>query len=148
MMLERFFPDEYVASTYVIPFEKLYEEGYRGVIFDIDNTLVPHGAPADDRAKKLLEGLRILDLLRVFSRTTGKNASKCSIGRLERTILTMRTSLPQRIISGQWNLWGQTGQTQFLWVISFLQMCGERKGRESEVSLSNPYIPKRRFRLF
>ena len=52
-MFERFFPDEYVVSTYVIPFERLYEEGYRGVIFDIDNTLVPHGAPADDRAKKL-----------------------------------------------------------------------------------------------
>ena len=51
-MFERFFPDEYVVSTYVIPFERLYEEGYRGVIFDIDNTLVPHGAPADDRAKK------------------------------------------------------------------------------------------------
>ena len=48
-----FFPDEYVASTYVIPFEELYEKGYRGVLFDIDNTLVPHGAPADERAKKL-----------------------------------------------------------------------------------------------
>ena len=56
-MFEMFFPDEYVASTYVIPFEKLYEEGYRGVIFDIDNTLVPHGAPADDRAKKLFARL-------------------------------------------------------------------------------------------
>ena len=38
-MFDRFFPDEYVASTYIIPFEKLYEDGYRGVIFDIDNTL-------------------------------------------------------------------------------------------------------------
>ena len=56
-MFERFFPDEYVASTYVIPFEKLYEEGYRGVIFDIDNTLVPHGAPADERAVKLFRRL-------------------------------------------------------------------------------------------
>ena len=28
IMFERFFPDDYVASTYVIPFEKLYEEGY------------------------------------------------------------------------------------------------------------------------
>ena len=46
-MFDRFFPDRYVASTYVIDFEKLYEEGYRGLIFDIDNTLVPHGAPAD-----------------------------------------------------------------------------------------------------
>ena len=56
-MFEKFFPDEYVASTYIIPFEKLYEEGYRGVIFDIDNTLVPHGAPADERAKKLFTRL-------------------------------------------------------------------------------------------
>lgn len=59
-MFEMFFPDEYVASTYVIPFEKLYEEGYRGVIFDIDNTLVPHGAPADERAKKLFARLKEL----------------------------------------------------------------------------------------
>ena len=57
-MFNKFFPDEYMASTYVIPFEKLYEEGYRGVIFDIDNTLVPHGAPADERAKKLFARLK------------------------------------------------------------------------------------------
>ena len=57
-MFGKFFPDEYVASTYEISFEKLYEEGYRGVIFDIDNTLVPHGAPADERAKKLFLKLR------------------------------------------------------------------------------------------
>ena len=30
----------------------------RGVIFDIDNTLVPHGAPADERAKRLFQRLR------------------------------------------------------------------------------------------
>lgn len=58
MMFECFFPDDYVASTYVIPFEKLYEKGYRGVIFDIDNTLVPHGEPADNRAKKLFAQLK------------------------------------------------------------------------------------------
>ena len=56
-MFENFFPDEYVSSTYVIPFEKLYEDGYRGIIFDIDNTLVPHGAPADERARKLFRRL-------------------------------------------------------------------------------------------
>lgn len=57
-MFETFFPDEYVASTYEIPFETLYEEGYRGLIFDIDNTLVMHGAPADDRAKELFARLK------------------------------------------------------------------------------------------
>ena len=57
-MLDRFFPDRYVASTYVIDFEKLYEEGVRGLIFDIDNTLVPHGAPADERAVRLFQRLK------------------------------------------------------------------------------------------
>lgn len=57
-MFEKFFPDAYKASTYIIEFEELYKEGYRGLIFDIDNTLVPHGKPADDRAKKLFSRLR------------------------------------------------------------------------------------------
>lgn len=49
-MLKKFYPGEYVDSTYSIDFDRLYKEGYRGIIFDIDNTLVPHGAPADDKA--------------------------------------------------------------------------------------------------
>ena len=53
-----FFLVRYVASTYVIDFEQLYEEGYRGLIFDIDNTLVPHGAPADKRATALFDRLK------------------------------------------------------------------------------------------
>ena len=59
-MFDKFFPDKYVASTYVIDFEELYKKGYRGLIFDIDNTLVPHGAPADERAKKLFAKLKSL----------------------------------------------------------------------------------------
>ena len=56
-MRNPFFPSELIRSTYSIDFERLYEEGYRGILFDIDNTLVPHGAPADERAIQL--GLRI-----------------------------------------------------------------------------------------
>lgn len=52
-MLEPFYPKELVESAYEIPYESLYENGIRGVIFDIDNTLVPHGAPADERALSL-----------------------------------------------------------------------------------------------
>ena len=57
-LLERFYPDEYLDSAYVIDYEMLYAQGYRGVIFDIDNTLVPHGAPADRRSVELFERLR------------------------------------------------------------------------------------------
>ncbi len=57
-MFRRFYPDQYVISTYAIDFEKLYKEGYRGLIFDIDNTLVPHNAPSDDRSEALFERLK------------------------------------------------------------------------------------------
>lgn len=53
-----FYPDLWVDSAYDINFEQLYEKGYRGLIFDIDNTLVPHGAPADERAKALFKRLK------------------------------------------------------------------------------------------
>lgn len=57
-MLKRFYPDYDVESAYEIDYETLYGQGYRGVIFDIDNTLVPHGAPADERAVELFEKLK------------------------------------------------------------------------------------------
>lgn len=57
-MLQRFFPDHEVESAYDMEYEALFGKGFRGIIFDIDNTLVPHGAPADERAKQLFERLR------------------------------------------------------------------------------------------
>ena len=36
-MFEIFYPGNYVDSAYEIPYEKLYERGYRGIIFDVDN---------------------------------------------------------------------------------------------------------------
>lgn len=57
-MLRSFYPDNEVDSSYEIDYEKLYSEGYRGIIYDVDNTLVPHGKPADKRAIGLFERLR------------------------------------------------------------------------------------------
>lgn len=57
-MLQRFYPKEYLNSTYEIDFEARYRQGYRGIIFDIDNTLVPHGLPADARAIALFKRLK------------------------------------------------------------------------------------------
>ena len=59
-MFQTFFPDEYLDSAYQVDYEALYEEGCRGIIFDIDNTLVPHGAPADERAEQLFARLKKL----------------------------------------------------------------------------------------
>lgn len=59
-MFKKFYPDEYYVSAYAIPYEELYNEGYRGIIYDIDNTLVPHGAPADERSIKLFNRLKAI----------------------------------------------------------------------------------------
>lgn len=59
-MLERLYPNVYLDSTYEIDFEQYYQDGYRAIIFDIDNTLVPHGAPADQRAIALFKRLHAL----------------------------------------------------------------------------------------
>jgi len=57
-MLERFYPDYEKDSAYKLDYEGLYAKGYRGIIFDVDNTLVPHGAPADKQAVRLFKRLQ------------------------------------------------------------------------------------------
>ena len=57
-LFQRLFPTEYVPSIYEYDFEKAYNEGKRLILFDIDNTLVPHGYPADDRSKELVRDLK------------------------------------------------------------------------------------------
>jgi HAD superfamily phosphatase (TIGR01668 family) len=75
-MLERFYPDEYRASAYVIDYEKMYQRGYRGILFDIDNTLVPHDAPVDERSIKLFERLESIGFSCCFISNNGKSRVK------------------------------------------------------------------------
>lgn len=124
-MFDTFFPDEYVASTYIIPFEKLYEEGYRGLIFDIDNTLVMHGAPADERAKKLFAQLKKIGFeccllsnnqeprVKMFNEEIGVhyifNAHKPSTANYEKAMEIMRTDKTNTVFIGDQlftDVWG------------------------------------------
>ena len=52
-MLERFYPTAYYDSAYNIDYDGLYKAGYKGIIYDVDNTLVEHGAPVTTRAIEL-----------------------------------------------------------------------------------------------
>ena len=134
-MFEMFFPDDYVASTYVIPFEKLYKEGYRGLIFDIDNTLVPHGARADERAKKLFGRLKDIGFdccllsnnqeprVKMFNEEIGVHyicdAHKPSVKNYQKAMEIMGTDLKSTIFIGDQlftDVWGakRTGIRNFL----------------------------------
>ena len=59
-MRTKLFPGDYVKSIYRIDFKELSKQGYKAMLFDVDNTLVDHGAPADDRAKRFFKYLRNL----------------------------------------------------------------------------------------
>lgn len=61
-MLEAFYPSCRSESIYKIPFASYYSKGIRGVIFDIDNTLVPHDFPADERIIGFFKELHSLGL--------------------------------------------------------------------------------------
>lgn len=56
--MDNFYPNRYFDKKEDIPFEEYYKKGYRGVIFDIDNTLVPHDAPADEKVIFFMNNLK------------------------------------------------------------------------------------------
>lgn len=56
-MFRRFYPAEMAESSYDINYEELYRKGYRGLIYDIDNTLVEHGADANAEVVALFRRL-------------------------------------------------------------------------------------------
>ena len=47
------FPRFSISSIYTLDFEKLYQKGYRALLFDIDNTLVLHDEPAREETVAL-----------------------------------------------------------------------------------------------
>ena len=61
-MLKKFYPYEYVESVFSIDYQKLYDKGYKGVIFDIDNTLVHHGENSTREVDKLFKVIQNIGL--------------------------------------------------------------------------------------
>ncbi|MBR6485072.1 MAG: HAD-IIIA family hydrolase [Lachnospiraceae bacterium] len=57
-LFKNLFPDECIDSAYSIDYGGLFDKGYRGIIYDIDNTLVPDNAPADERSVELVTRLK------------------------------------------------------------------------------------------
>ena len=57
-MIKMFCPSEMATSAYEIEYEQLFRKGFRGIILDIDNTLVPHGKNATDEAVDLINKMK------------------------------------------------------------------------------------------
>lgn len=61
-MFRIFYPHEYVESVFSIDYKKLYDKGYRAIIFDIDNTLVPHGKDSTKEVDELFRHIQSIGL--------------------------------------------------------------------------------------
>lgn len=94
-----FFPDTVIGSTYQIDFEKLYAEGVRGIIFDIDNTLVEHGMDADKRAIALFARLKKLGSLPAFYQITNSQGWNVLIVRSRHMLFGRQASRPAGTIT-------------------------------------------------
>lgn len=83
-MLKIFYPYETVESVFTIDYDKLYAMGIRGLIFDIDNTLVHHG---DDSTPAIDDLFREIQAKGFKTLLLSNNEEK----RINRFILNIRT---------------------------------------------------------
>jgi len=65
-MFKKFYPYEYAESVFHIDYEKLFKLGYEAVIFDIDNTLVHHGADSTPEVDALFREIHNTGLKTLF----------------------------------------------------------------------------------
>ena len=62
LMFSLLFPYEYVDSVFSIDYKKLLQKGYKGIIFDLDMTLVPHGADSTKEIDELFKTIHRVGL--------------------------------------------------------------------------------------
>lgn len=75
MFFKKMYPDKMIASVYELDWEDLARK-YKGVIFDIDNTLVPHGAPADEQVIALFDRLHTAGMKTMLVSNNGEERVK------------------------------------------------------------------------
>lgn len=117
MFFKRFYPKKVVRSVYFINFKRYYNKlGYRGILFDIDNTLVPHGEKADDKAINFFKKLNNIgfkyclisnnkeERVKPFAETVGApyifDAHKPSVGSYNKAMEIMGTDIDETIFVG------------------------------------------------
>ena len=61
-VFKKYYPYEYVKNVFAIDYQKLYNLGYRGILFDIDNTLVHHGEDSTPAIDALFRNIHRIGL--------------------------------------------------------------------------------------
>lgn len=62
-MFKNYYPHAHVKSVFTIDYLALYRKGYKGLIFDIDNTLVHHGDDSTTQIDALFAQLKAMGFI-------------------------------------------------------------------------------------
>ena len=101
-LIDIFRPDQYVPTVYDVDYQKLWDQGIRGLFFDVDNTLIPfYEDQVPARAVKLLTDLRRKGF-KVFILSNGRSERVKSIERQVQLKGYARSGKPLRY--GVWML--------------------------------------------
>ncbi len=148
-MLEIFYPDETADTSYGIDYEALYRKGYRGLIYDVDNTLVPHGAPADERAKALFERLHTIGFSAVLLSNNKEPRVKSFAEDVKYADYIFKADKPS--VKGYEEAMRRMGTTKettlFIGDQLFYGRLGRKKKRNPQYFLVKPIHPKEEIQI-
>lgn len=98
MFFKLFYPYEYVDDVFSIDYEKLFQKGYRGIIFDIDNTLVHHGDDSNETIDSFFKMLQSVG----FKTLLLSNNSEARVQRFIRNIDTLYIANAKKPLPGSY----------------------------------------------
>lgn len=75
-MIRLLYPYECAKSVFAVDYEKLYENGFRGLIFDIGNTLVHHGDDSTPEIDSLFKHLHEIGFKTLLLSNNGEERVK------------------------------------------------------------------------
>lgn len=141
------YPDHRAASAYVIDYEELYRQGYRGIIYDIDNTLVLPDAPADRGAIALFQQLRSIGFSTVIlSNNTGERARTFAQQVGSACVEKARKPLPGKYLEAMRVMGTDRGNTLFVGDQIFTDIWGANNAGITSF-LTNPFTSREEIQI-
>ena len=129
-MFQNFYPNKLIRSVYELNWEEL-SRTYGGVIFDIDNTLVPHGAAADEAAIQLFARIHNLGMKTMLVSNNGEARVKPFAQQVQTDYIIRRASRRWKATIKPWRKWEPIRSTPCSSVTRSSPMCGEPTGLAS-----------------
>ena len=146
-MFQNLYPDEDADSAYELDYQSYYDKGYRGILFDVDNTLVEHDQPVTLVAIELFQQLKEMGFQTCIISNNRDERVKPLADALEADYV-YKAGKPSARGYEQGMRWEQRRKQLFLWETRFLRISGVQTVPMCIPFLSSRLRAMKKFRLF